>query len=122
MNQAPHQGGAFFQGPELLAVPQPQPPLVGVVAAALLLAQTAALLCFQSGGFAQVAGPGQEFQPLLRTQAAHIGGLEQLPLQQAPAQFLQRWRPLLAPALQVVAGADVVVGEEAGEIELAGSP
>ena len=79
-------------------------------------------LRLQALGLAELARLGQQFQPLGRGQAAHVTGLEQAPIQQALAQGTQpRWT-FFAPAQQVVARAQVIVGEEVVIAQLVGLP
>ena len=107
---------------QVLAVPEPEATDIGAVARAAALPQSAAQLGIQAGRLGQPLGHGQGFQPLGAAEAPHVGGLQQIAIQQPAAELLQGGWPLLAPALQVIPGAQVVVGEIGAAVHAIGIP
>ena len=86
------------------------------------MTQSAAQGGIDSPLLGQPTGNCQGLQLLLPGELRHGCGFEQIPLAKAAAETGQRWWSLLLPALQVIPGADVVVGQKTVEVEFFGVP
>ena len=94
-----------------MAIPEPQTAAIWVVAMNLMVTQAAAEFWVQSSTVGTGLCFGQERQLGRSRQLTDIEGFEQTAVEKTVAELGEGLGCLVSPALQVIASADVVIGE-----------
>ena len=88
----------------------------------MLMSQTAVHVWVQPAGFGQLSGTCQRFELITAVQMANPDGLEQASIEKSPTELGQFFRTVFPPTLEVVARTEIIVGQEARQIQIVGFP